>query len=324
MNGSVEKPTPPITVHVEGLLSKEIDSEPVAFVWPHITEDSRRMDGICLGEDAKDIYAVTLYQESLPDSIPENVRKEMKTANYDGIDFFYAEAGKRPENYDISHACEYLVNTSQTTGNMRQEHYEKIALSEATETKRIDLDEFEELISQGNVLFYTGAGISIEAGLPSGSAVINELGVQMNRDFDTFTESLILREEQLQEKLCEYQRLFYGSTTQAHEALEKLRAANPDRIVLATENLDKLHQNADSPIITFEQISKVPKEFLQDVDCVVTVGLQQACTDLLRRYKEENENGKLIALNKNPPPYQYPADYYLEGDAQDILVRVVE
>ena len=323
-NGNNEKPTMPSTIHIRNLLSKEIDNEPVAFAWPHITEECRRMDYIFLGDDAENVYAVSIYQNKLPDSVPEGVRDEMKTASHDGTNFFYTEVGKKTGNYKLQYACEYLTTTNQTTDNMRREYHERISVSDATETERIELEKLRDLISQGTVLFYTGAGASISAGLPSGDTIKSELGVQMNREFDAFTESLALRADQFQDKLYEYQRLFYGGTSKAHEALERLRANNPDRIILATENLDKLHQNAGSPVITFGQISEVPEEFLQEVDCIVTIGLQQACTNLLQRYKETNGAGKLAALNINPPPYQYPADYYIEGDAQEILSKVAE
>jgi NAD-dependent SIR2 family protein deacetylase len=207
---------------------------------------------------------------------------------------------------------------------MRKTHYERLSKSEAAETTKLEPGEFKEMLSQGNVLIYTGAGTSVAAGLPSGNFLRRGLGVEMNKDIDSFTELLALSNSTFYTNLLGLRDKFHGDPTPAHTALERIRALNEDRILLATENLDKLHQKAGSHVIPFEKISEIPDELLENTDYFVTVGLQQACTDLPQRYKRVNPHGKVIAINTNPPPYQYSADYYVEGDAQKILVDVAQ
>ena len=313
-----------ITVHFENLLSSEVDREPVAFNWPHIDKGCRRIDYIYLGGTKRDVYALALYQEPLPESLSEKVRSKMKQETHNDMSFYYVETGKQPETLEITDICEHLSETTNTTTKMKRVTRDRRVRSEEIETKELTLKELKEMLKQNSVMFYTGAGISVAAGLPSAEALKQGLGVEMGKKTDSFTETLAVQGSQLHQKLQELQCLFYGSATPAHRDLEKIRVSNPDRIVLATENLDKLHQQAGSPIIAFGKISEVSNDALRQLDYIITVGLQQACTDLLERYKKINPSGKIIAINIKPPPYQYEADYYVKGDSQDTLADIVE
>ena len=68
----------------------------------------------------------------------------------------------------------------------------------------------------------------------------------------------------------------------------------------------------------------LPDIEVQQLDCIVTVWLRADDSGLLWRFKEQNPEGRIIALNVEPPPYLDEKDYYLEGDAQETVPQISE
>jgi NAD-dependent SIR2 family protein deacetylase len=66
----------------------------------------------------------------------------------------------------------------------------------------------------------------------------------------------------------------------------------------------------------------VKPEWLKDIDVVITIGLSYDDRGFLGWYKENNPNGKIIAINLSQPPYLGSEDFILKGDCQNIIPKL--
>jgi NAD-dependent SIR2 family protein deacetylase len=179
------------------------------------------------------------------------------------------------------------------------------------------------------VVFYTGAGISAGV-VPTMPEIMARLGLNVN-----------LREEQVALALIKkvlarpnsyiasmdqfYRACFYGTPSPAHVALSKLVSFK--NWGLLTENLDFLHQRSGiDPLSRKPDWLKdnVTANDLQKIDMVVTIGLQSDESGFLGWYKIHNRSGKIAAINLQPPNYLGSEDYFLQGDAQALVLQLYE
>ncbi|MGB9847829.1 MAG: hypothetical protein ACPLKV_01275 [Minisyncoccia bacterium] len=55
---------------------------------------------------------------------------------------------------------------------------------------------------------------------------------------------------------------------------------------------------------------------------MITIGLSYDDKGFLRWYKENNPNGKIIAINLNQPSYLGNEDFILKGDCQKVVPEI--
>lgn len=315
----------PLRSSLEQLASNEKNNNSmIGFSWPAINDAYRRADCIWLGDTPKDIYAMSIYQDLLPEELPQDIKDKVENLVYEGTRFYYFSVGEKPDSFEINDVCKALSEVSYTNSSLTDDYVGSIEESETHTAKEMSPEEFKLRLGQGATLFLTGAGISLDAGLPSGQDIRKELGVDENSAVDSFTRNLAVNSNEAMDQLTRYQELFFEKTTEAHKALEKIRVKTPEDIVIATENMDSCHENADSPVVPFINLTKIPNEVLAVLPRIVTVGLQADHTKLIKRYRKLNPNGEVIAININPPPYQYSADFFVRGKAEDVLRKIEE
>ncbi len=116
--------------------------------------------------------------------------------------------------------------------------------------------ELETLLSDwsagaGSLVFLTGAGISAESGIPTfrGPDGFWTVGSIRYAPMDLATRSMFDREPET--VWCWYLARFAAAAAAApnaaHEAIARLQARHPTRVVVVTQNVDGLHQRAGSP-----------------------------------------------------------------------------
>lgn len=187
-------------------------------------------------------------------------------------------------------------------------------------------DELASIIRERNILFYTGAGLSIASGVPAMNELNELLGLEEGERFLFSLESALEHPREFASKIrIFHQACCLNSPTRAHFALKELAILKNIRIV--TENLDCLHEASGiypyrvDPEHLRNEIGGVA---LSQFDYVVCIGLSHDDRGFLGWYKQQNPQGKIIAVNLNQPSYLGDEDFLVIGDLQEVIPAIQE
>lgn len=180
-----------------------------------------------------------------------------------------------------------------------------------------------EILRDKKVLFYTGAGISIASGVHSMDQLKKTLGIEMSEKVDGLLRKAVANPQGVVDSWEEFTKAaFEKSATPAHQSLGRLAQKLKSQIF--TENVDLLQERAGVKAIHLAAASSwlkrnVRPEWLKDIDAVITVGLNYDDRGFLGWYKENNPNGKIVAVNLSQPSYLGNEDFMLKGDCQKLI-----
>ncbi|MGC8775870.1 MAG: Sir2 family NAD-dependent protein deacetylase [Minisyncoccia bacterium] len=187
--------------------------------------------------------------------------------------------------------------------------------------QEMEIAQLVEVLKNKKVLFYTGAGISIASGVHSMDQLQESLGIEMSQKVDGLLKNAIANPQDVIDSWEEFTKAaFEKPATPAHQSLGTLAQKLKSQIF--TENVDHLQERAGvKPIhLTGPWLKEnVQPEWLKDIDVVITVGLSYDDRGFLGWYKENNPNGKIIAINLSQPSYLGNEDFILKGDCQKIV-----
>ncbi|HEY5679988.1 MAG TPA: Sir2 family NAD-dependent protein deacetylase [Pseudomonadales bacterium] len=115
-------------------------------------------------------------------------------------------------------------------------------------TENEDVDAFRELIeAAGNVVFFTGAGISTESGIPDfrspGTGLWNKI---KPIEFQDFVASEDKRREYWQRHFTGERPMANAKPNKGHDGVQRLIASGKATAVI-TQNVDNLHQDSGIP-----------------------------------------------------------------------------
>lgn len=188
--------------------------------------------------------------------------------------------------------------------------------------QEITVQQLIEIMKNRKVLFYTGAGISRESGIYDMEQLTKALGV--------FQEDFVQRVVESPENIVSVWTQFVESCyqklpTPAHYALSEL--AKQFNVQVFTENVDYLQEKTGIKpvhVSAFWLEKNIRPEWLQDIDAIITIGLNRDDRGFLGWYKANNPQGKIIAINFQQPPYLGDEDFILKGDCQKVLPEIVK
>ncbi|HOE15172.1 MAG TPA: Sir2 family NAD-dependent protein deacetylase [Candidatus Paceibacterota bacterium] len=187
--------------------------------------------------------------------------------------------------------------------------------------KEIEIAQLVEILKDKKVLFYTGAGISIASGVHDMDQLQKNLGIEMSQKVDDLLKKAVANPQSVIDSWEEFiKAAFEKPATPAHQSLKTLAQKLKSQIF--TENVDHLQERAGvkATHLTGSWLKEnVQPEWLKDIDVVITVGLSCDERGFLGWYKENNPNGKIVAVNLNQPPYLGNEDYILKGDCQKVI-----
>jgi NAD-dependent SIR2 family protein deacetylase len=292
------------------------ESQPLGFSWITTFEDCQRKEGINITLNPEEAYAYVVFSTPLPEEMTETEKGKLsRYVAADGKRYCHCGYGK----FDLERACNMDPDKlpSLTHHNQRQRGNETIRSFPISERGVADV------IRSGKTIVYTGAGISVAAGTPDMKELMACLGIDRSKKVDEFARMVMFNSEVMRQRLMKLQESFFKGVTPAHMALAIIQRVTGVRI--ATENLDMLGEAAGQKLIKRGDINKMfPDAELIEIGCIVTVGLRADDSGLLYRFKQINPNGRIVALNTEPPPYLDKTDRYLEGDAQVTLPKIAE
>lgn len=182
----------------------------------------------------------------------------------------------------------------------------------------------ESIIKTKKVLFYTGAGLSLASGVPAMNELKELLGLEGGERFVFFLEKAIESPRACAEKIRSFHNAcLYSAPTPAHFALKDLSLYNNTRLV--TENLDCLHEA--SGVFPYRIDAKhlreeIGRESLVQFDYIVCIGLSFDDRGFLGWYKEQNPEGKIIAIDIHQPSYLGEEDFWIQEDLQVLIPNI--
>lgn len=237
-----------------------------------------------------------------PDEIPEVVEQVFKASlrqDYEAVSTIVSRFPK------------------ETIEEIRNEIREKVLPT----SQDIKVARLIEILKNKRVLFYTGAGISIASGVPDMAQLEKNLGIEMSEKIDGFLENAISDPKGVINSWEEFtKRAFQKPATPAHQSLSAL--AQKLKAKIFTENVDNLQERAGVKAIHLTGPwlkENIKPEWLKDIDAVITIGLSYDDRGFLGWYKENNPNGKIIAVNLNQPSYLGKEDFLLKEDCQEAI-----
>jgi len=185
-------------------------------------------------------------------------------------------------------------------------------------------DELTSIIRDRNVLFYTGAGVSLASEVPAMNKLNELLGLEADERFLFSLESALESPKEFASKILAFHRAcLFSAPTKAHLALKELAVFKNIRLI--TENLDCLHEA--SGVYPYRINAKflreeIGGECLAQFDYIICMGLSFDDRGFLGWYKQHNPQGKIIALDLNQPSYLGDEDYFLAGDLQEVIPAI--
>lgn len=192
------------------------------------------------------------------------------------------------------------------------------------EVQQMTVKDLTEFIKDKKIVFYTGAGISAEAGVYNMTQLKEALGIDQTMPVDGFVRTVLNDPETAQNQFRQFcQSAFENEPSQAHQSLAELAKFKSTKIL--TENFDLLQERTGIKPYHTEGASlkkDIDPKWFSDIDAIVCVGLSLDDRGLLAWYKANNPSGKIISLDLNQPTYLGEEDFLVKGDLQKILPEV--
>ncbi len=190
----------------------------------------------------------------------------------------------------------------------------------------ISEEELKRIILSQNALFYTGAGLSVSAGVPSMNELLSLLGIEKNHDpqqhpFAAFLKKILQNPQDLAEKIAYFHKqCFHCPPTLAHQTLKEISVKY--QIPIVTENLDCLHeQTGIAPHrIDPQKLNEISNlESIKQLDAVICCGLSYDDRGFLAWLKNHHPDLKIISIDLSKPNYLGDEDFLLQKDLQEFF-----
>lgn len=318
-------------------LKKDFFSNPKIISSKEIAEqfDSRSLD-MSWQFGKNDFFHFTskkneVYFEIMFDKIPDFYGSVKESF----IEESYELDNKKKKYYIFS--CEWNKDDQQIINKPRKQNTDRSSNSssylvdkrrvfESSTPQLINENDIALIICYNNILFYTGAGLSVASGVPSMSQLETLLGFKDKKEFIISLKNAVKYPEKFIEKILLFHNAcFYNPPTEAHKALKRLAVFKNTKIV--TENLDYLHE--DSGIVPYRINAKELREEIEssqlvNIDYIICVGLSHDDRGFLSWYKRNNPNGKIISIDLGNPTYLGNEDFIIHEDLQRLLPSIAD
>lgn len=280
--------------------SREVESHPFDMTWNYQNDLFHFITN-------KDTVYFELIFSHIPESYEESIKNRFIKVP-EGYLFAYEEKKGEPfkinirkQNERVSEEVPYLV--------------EPIRIIENSHPQTLDEKQLLSILQNHSVLFYTGAGLSIAAGIPSMDQLHQLLGIEstFHSSFKKAVENPKLYSQNI---YAFYEACISSQPTAAHYAIKRL--CQLKKCPLYTENLDVLHEKSGIEPIRINPLEITEQDF-SHIDYIICVGLSHDDRGFLGWYKKQNPQGKIIAVDLGNPNYLGDEDYLIQADLQRLL-----
>lgn len=276
-----------------------------------VTKNSEVYFEVCLGT-LPDIYS---------DFIPRMKNKFIGNGLGNSKQLVFSYKIKADGNEEVN-----ILQSNQWEGDPDEYSYlvGERRVSENASPQYMTQDELGAIIRERNILFYTGAGLSIASGIPAMNELQDLLGLETGERFFFPFESVLEDPRSFALKILAFHNAcLFSAPTKAHFALKELAVFKNIQII--TENLDCLHEA--SGIYPYRIDAKHLREEVGSVcltqfDYVICMGLSFDDHGFLGWYKQHNPSGKIIAVDLNQPSYLGDEDFLVLGDLQEVIPAI--
>lgn len=191
--------------------------------------------------------------------------------------------------------------------------------------KELNLSTLCALLLEKQIIFYTGAGISAAAGVPTMRDLESLLDFKEAESLSAWTKRVLPNPKELVNRIhLFHEACFNAFPTAAHGALTQLALMKKTQIL--TENLDHLHHKTGYQPCGCEADflrKQVDPNSLKNIDAVICIGLSRDDKGFLGWYKHYHPSGILIAIDFYPPSYLGDEDYWIEADVQEFIPELL-
>lgn len=211
----------------------------------------------------------------------------------------------------------------QAADNPKQTSYtvEARRVIEASHPTIIDADKLSSFMQSGKFIFYTGAGLSAAAEVPTMGQLHALLGVEDDVNFNPALKKMVRNPSLTAANIKIFHDACFASPpTKAHFAVQELACLYKTQVV--TENLDYLHERTGIMpyrIHADHLRTAVDPSSLKEIDYIICLGLSYDDRGFLGWYKKHHPNGKIISIDLKQPSYLGDEDFFLPGDLQAIM-----
>ncbi len=268
-----------------------------------------------------EVYFEVVFPKEFPDCFEESDKKlflkESSINHYRQQKFIYSYRWHKIEGEQINVPIEKDVAHADSHAYLA---YDRRVFEESTP---ISLSEKEliSIISNNNVVFYTGAGLSAASNVPTMAQLFRLLNLEAGIGFFSSLRLAIAYPHELAFNIKAFHHAcFFNPPTKAHYALKQLAYLKKTQII--TENVDYLHERTGiMPYrISGDHLrTKIDPSSLQEIDYIICIGLSFDDKGFLGWYKAYHPNGKIIAIDLIQPSYLGSEDYLVQGDLQKII-----
>lgn len=189
-------------------------------------------------------------------------------------------------------------------------------------TREVGVEQVAQALRGKRALLFTGAGISVEAGLPNleelmglTRGIFEPLGAYVH---DLVVHTLEPRVAQVDR----YWALFTASQpTTAHWLIADLCQTYSYPVV--TGNLDGLHEKTGIQPLFYGGRGTEGLPDLSGFEYLLTIGVAAGIGEVAAAYHAQNPQGTLIAINPEFPTYCGGRDWHIRGEAAPMLEQLV-
>lgn len=303
--------------------------------------------------DSRNHYFILTYIKNLPEELSDKHKKlfkhESRIIGDKKIDLYSYSTGKlkqpaqKLKTYDEILEMVLSDRASKPTELLALPRVFPKTGENKQSPEKISAQQCANLLKNKRFLFYTGAGLSIAAGIPTGRQVKNEAGHDKTKEIDQFAMRVLTNPQAIIDVHKKFEETFrHAKPTAAHRAIADL--AMKCNIHVITSNRDLLHEQTGvkawdimHPDMYDSWFGKKPipesgnfaylqanPQWLKNIDFVVCIGMSADVKGFLAWYKKNNPKGKIIAINKSNVPYLSTEDYLVQGDIQKIVPKIVK
>lgn len=184
------------------------------------------------------------------------------------------------------------------------------------------IEDIPQLLGDSFAIF-TGAGISMAAGISDLTTLHNEL--EMDFSAKDGRDGLLTRLIESPDSLLEIANgflgnFYFGTPTRAHLAVRDIQRTFG--VAVITENEDQLHQHCETDTLTRRNWDKV-KQVLKSTDVLLVLGIgsYRSAVPYLDIFRKGDSDRKVIAVSKKAPTPSYlrHEDYFFQADLEEMV-----